>query len=130
MKTVLVSCWLAIVSVASLNTYAGEEQDLVAILKGSDSAAQKWTAAQRLRVAGTAKSIPALAAMLPDERGSQAARHALEGMAIPEASAALRDALGTTSGLLKAGVIESLGWRRDVSAVSLLAPLLSSLIAL
>ena len=79
----------------------------------------------RLRIVGTAASVPALAALLGEERTSQAARYALEGMPFPEAVAALRQALGQTSGLIKAGLIDSLGWRRDAASVPLLTPLLS-----
>ena len=41
-----------------------------------------------------------------------------------EADAALRRALGTTSGRLKAGVVASLGVRRDAAAVPEIIPLL------
>ncbi|MCX6915521.1 MAG: HEAT repeat domain-containing protein, partial [Verrucomicrobia bacterium] len=69
--------------------------------------------------------MPALAALLGEERTSQAARYALDGMPFPEAVAVERQALGQTSGLIKAGLIDSLGWRRDAAAVPLLIPLLS-----
>ncbi len=74
---------------------------------------------------GTAKSVPAVAALLGEERTAQAARYALEGMPCPEAVAAMRQAILTTSGLIKAGLLDSLGWRRDTEAVPLLKPLLS-----
>ena len=78
-----------------------------------------------MRVVGTAKAVPALAALLGEERTSHAARYALEGMPFPEAVAALRQALDKTSGLTKAGLVDSLGWRRDTTALPLLTPLLS-----
>jgi HEAT repeat protein len=55
----------------------------------------------------------------------QAARYALEGMPYAEAGAALRDALGKTSGTIKAGLIDSVGRRHDTAATPLLVPLLS-----
>ncbi len=105
---------------------AGEEQDLIQILVGNSDASQKADAASRLRRIGTANAVPALEALLPIPATSQAARHALEGMPFPEAVAALRESLARTSGLTKAGLIESLGWRRDTDAVPLLKPLLSN----
>src|SRR5262249_8863178 len=99
--------------------------DLIATLRSTAGAPQKWAACQRLRIVGTAEAVPALAALLTDERLSQAARHALEALPYAEAGAALRQALAKTSGLLKAGMIASLGWRGEPASVALLAPLLS-----
>ena len=110
---------------AAANLYAAEEQDLIATLQSAASTPQQWAACQRLRIIGTAKAVPALAALLTDERASQAARHALEGLPYPEAGVALRDALAKTSGLTKAGVIDSLGWRAESASVPVLTPLLS-----
>jgi HEAT repeat protein len=103
---------------------AETEQELIATLQSGASAVEKCTACQKLRLVGTAKAVPAVAALLNDERVSQAARFALEGITAPEATTALREALGKTSGRLKAGVADSLGWKRDASAVPLLKPLL------
>ena len=86
---------------------------------------QKCAACQKLRIIGTARCVPALAALLGEERTSHAARYALEAMPCPEAGAALREAAGKTSGAIKAGLIDSLGWRRDAEALPLLTPLLS-----
>lgn len=107
------------------NARAQTEPELIATLQTNASAIEKCMACQKLRLIGTAKAVPAVAALLTDERVSQAARFALEGLPAPEASAALRDALGRTSGLLKAGVADSLGWKRDTAAVPLLQPLLA-----
>src|SRR5689334_5280576 len=104
---------------------AAEEQDLIATLQSNAGAPDKWAACQRLRLIGSAKSVPALASLLTDERASQAARHALEALPYPEAGAALRDALGKTSGALKAGVIDSLGWRGESESVPMLKTLLA-----
>jgi len=109
----------------AITARADEEQDLVAILKSDAGPVEKCEACKKLRLAGSVQSVPSLAALLGHARISQAARYALEGMPYPEAGAALRDALASTSGLLKAGVIDSLGWRADRAAVPLIAPLLS-----
>jgi HEAT repeat protein len=104
---------------------AQTESDLIAVLESGLAAVQKCEACQKLRLVGTARAVPALAALLNDERVSQAARFALEALPAPEADLALREALGKTSGLLQAGVVDSIGWRRDASAVPLLEPLLT-----
>ena len=84
-----------LLALAASNVRADEEQDLIGTLQSSASAPQKCTACQRLRVVGTAKCVPALAALLGEERTAQAARYALEGMPFPEAVAAMRQAVGT-----------------------------------
>jgi HEAT repeat protein len=99
---------------------ADQEQDLLAVLKSNASAPEKCDACQKLRLVGSVQSVPALAALLGQERTAHAARYALEGMAFPEAVAALRQALGRSSGPIKAGLIDSLGWRRDAASVPLL----------
>jgi HEAT repeat protein len=104
---------------------ADEEQDLIATLQSGAGATQKCAACQRLRVVGTPRAVAALAALLGEERISHAARYALEGMPFAEAGAALRRALGQTSGLTQAGLVDSIGWRRDLEAVPLLTPLLA-----
>jgi len=126
MKTHLFHCTLIAGFIFfSINiAHAADEQELITVLQSSAGAVEKCSACQRLRIVGTTQSIPALAALLGTERVGHAARYALEGMPYPEAGAALRDALGKTSGLTKAGIIDSLGWRRDPAAVPLLAPLL------
>ena len=85
---------------------------------------QKCAACQKLRSVGTV-GVQRCRALLGEERTGYAARYALEGMVFPEAGAALRQALEKTSGLIKAGLVDSVGWRRDTAAVPLLLPLLS-----
>ena len=102
-----------------------EEQDLIGVLKSDAGAPQKCDACQQLRLIGTVKSVPALAALLNQPSIAQAARYALEGMPFPESAAALRDALASSSGPIKSGLIDSLGWRRDAEAVPQLRTALS-----
>jgi len=100
-----------------------DEAGAIAVL-GSDAPwLDKQTACRRLRQIGTAQSVPALAALLTDETLSHLARYALEPMACAEAGAALRDALAVTQGPQKAGVVISLGARRDTEAAPLLVAL-------
>ncbi|MBI4658966.1 MAG: HEAT repeat domain-containing protein [Verrucomicrobia bacterium] len=119
---ILLAC---LMTVAVNCARADQEQDLIATLQSSAGIPQKCDACQKLRYVGTVKSVPALAALLGEERTGHAARYALEGMPFPEAGAALRQALAKASGLIQAGLVDSIGWRRDTAAVPLLVPLLS-----
>jgi hypothetical protein len=65
---------------------------------------------------GSAKCVPALAALVRDPQTADAARTALEVIPGPEASAALRDALASLPGPAKAGLIGSIAARRDATA--------------
>jgi len=116
---------LGLVLLALYPAQAVEESDLIAILQSSAGVPAKCAACQQLRIHGTAQSVPTLAGLLAEDRVGHAARYALEGMPYAEAGAALRDALAKTSGLMKAGLVDSLGWRRDRAAVVLLVPLVS-----
>jgi HEAT repeat protein len=116
---------IGLIAAAACTAGAAEERELIAVLKSEAGVVEKCAACQQLRICGTAESVPALAAQLGDERVGHAARHALEGMPYAEAGAALRDAIGKTSGAVKAGLIDSVGWRGDTAAVGLLAPLVS-----
>lgn len=100
-----------------------EEMFFLAVLGQPGAVAGKEKACEELKRVGTIKSVPALAAYLQDEKLSHAARLALTGMAYPEAQAALRDALDSTSGAVKAGIIESVGTLRDPKDAARLAPL-------
>jgi HEAT repeat protein len=124
---ILIACLLAVLATAAA---ADEEQDLIATLQSAASVPQRCAACQKLRIIGTARAVPALAALLGEERTSHAARYALEAMPYAEAGAALRDAAGKTSGPIRAGLIDSLGWRRDRGAVPALTTLLSDVDAM
>jgi HEAT repeat protein len=101
------------------------ETRLAAVLDTDASRSAKDFVCRRLRTIGTARAVPALAALLPQKDHSHMARYALEWIPDPQAAAALRDALGQVEGELKIGVISSLGARRDADSVSLLGSLLS-----
>ncbi len=100
------------------------ETRLAAALKSGASRSAKDFICRTLKTIGTAESVPALAALLPDKDMSHMARYALERIPAPEAAAALRDALSKVSGAVKVGVIGSLGARRDAESVAGLTPLL------
>ena len=102
-----------------------DQKKLIKILKSSKSTDfARAKACQRLAVIGTAEAVPALSAMLSDPKIAHYARFGLEP--IPDASVdeALRRALGQLEGRLLAGVINSIGQRRDPKAVGALATLM------
>ena len=99
------------------------EKKMIETLKGGATRDEKELACRKLWIIGTAESVPALAALLPDKDLSHMARYALEGMLCPEAGKALRDAVATTTGMQKVGVINTLGVREDKEAVAIVAPL-------
>ena len=99
------------------------ETRLAAVLPTGASRAAKDFVGRKLAIIGTAESVPALAALLPDKDLSHMARYALERIPAAEAGKALRDALAKTSGAEKAGVIGSLGARRDAESIADLAAL-------
>lgn len=76
-----------------------------------------------LGVVGSAACVPAVAELLADEDLSHPARMALESHPDPSAAAALRNALPKVKGKLLAGVISSIGSRRDAEAVAALGRL-------
>lgn len=127
MKTSFFTCFrvAGLLTLAAAAAYADEEQDLIQVLKSTAGAPAKCDACQHLRLVGTVKAVPALAALLTEPATAHAARYALEGLPFPESVAALRDAAGKTSGAIKAGLLDSLGWRRDTAAVPLLSKALS-----
>ncbi|MBE0536987.1 MAG: ThuA domain-containing protein [Phycisphaerae bacterium] len=101
-----------------------------AIVRAMTNAQCTWAGKQwvcrMLRQMGTAQSVPALAAMLTDEKVSHMARYALERMPAPEAGAALIAALDRVEGDLKIGIVSSLGLRGEEAAADKIAPLMKS----
>ena len=101
------------------------EAKLSAVLGEDVPHAAKDYTCRQLSLVGTAASVPALAALLPDEKLSHMARYALERIPDDEAAAAMRAALADTDGLVKVGIINSLGARRDKASAGELAKLLA-----
>jgi len=100
------------------------ETRLAAVLKTDAPQAAKDFVCRKLSLIGSAQSVPALAALLVDEKLSHMARYALERMPCPEAVTAIRDAVPKVRGRRKIGVINSLGVRRDAGSVAMLTGLL------
>ena len=92
--------------------------DPMETLGSNASIEEKAEACRLISISGDVRAIPLLEQLLTHEQLSHMARYALEPMPGTEADAALRRALDMTSGTLKAGVISSLGIRRDTEAAA------------
>ena len=99
------------------------EKQFTRILKSDASPECKDFICRQLRVIGTKESVPVLAAMLTDKNTSDMARYALQHYQCPEAGRALNKALNKAEGLILAGIINSLGERRDEECVDALCEL-------
>ncbi len=104
---------------------AAEEAALIGTLSSGAEPFEKDVACRRLAVIGTARAVPALAALLTDDQLTGIARHAL--LNIPDAAAgeALCAAIPKLSGTKLVGVVSTIGRRGESSAVRALAPLLA-----
>ena len=101
------------------------EARLIAVLKTEVPHAAKDAVCRALKTIGTGASVPALAALLPDEKLSHMARYALESILAPEAGQALREALPKVPAKLKIGIISSLGVRGEATSLAPLQALLT-----
>jgi HEAT repeat protein len=102
---------------------AEKTKKLIEVLKSDADVFSKARACQQAGEFGTAKAVPALAALLGDEKLAAYARSGLENIPDPSAAAALRAALGALEGARLAGVVTSLGVLRDAKAVGALQKL-------
>ncbi len=100
------------------------EDKLLKILESSQatSDAKDW-ACRQLRHVGSEKSAAPLAELLADKQLETVARWALQSIPGEKVDAALREALGKVSTEVKAGVLQTIGSRRDRNAVAVVAPL-------
>jgi len=121
---------LTVVSDAIVDSQSKPEQrkalvgKLVALLKRDDVTYEgKDFACRQLSIAGGEEAVPALAALLTNEKTSNMARYALERIPGDAADKALLSAVGKTSGLARIGIVNSLGERRKPGAVNALAGL-------
>jgi HEAT repeat protein len=102
------------------------EAKILAFFKTPATPIAKMTAARYLRVIAGDTAIPALQAMLADERVSDLAIYVLGKIPGAAADKALVQALGTSAGTTKTAVIAALGERRSLAAVPALMPLLKT----
>jgi HEAT repeat protein len=113
----LLPALLVVSSIGPLTAAENPEAAALAVLASSTDLHEKARACQELGVFGGPKSVSALAALLNEEHLSDYARSGLEGIREPAAGEALRKALRTLEGRHLAGVVNSLGVRREKAAV-------------
>lgn len=106
------------------NAVKPDESKLIATLTSDAPQKEKADACRELGVYGTKAAVAPLATLLSDEKMSHMARYALETIPDPAVDDALRAALGQVKGRLLAGVIGSIGVRKDTKAIQPLSSLL------
>jgi HEAT repeat protein len=105
-----------------------DEAALVKIVQDPGASVfQKNVACRRLAVIGTKAAVPALAALLTDEKLAHYARFALGPIPDPSVDEALRAAMPKLKGKLLIGVVNTVGQRRDERALEPLARLFRDL---
>ncbi|MFQ5808112.1 MAG: HEAT repeat domain-containing protein [Armatimonadota bacterium] len=103
------------------------ETRLLAVLQMPEATrAAKEFVCRMLREIGSSRAVPVLAPLLLDAELSHMARFALEAMQSAEAGSALREALSEATGPTKAGIVASLGERRDREAMDALVELVDA----
>ena len=112
----LAACLLYCAAAVPLHSAPGQD-DLIAQIQSSATAQEKWTAAHQLAGIATPDAVPKLAALLCDENLSDIARFVLAAMPGPSVDKVLRAALPSTQAGQLAGIITTLGVRRDAKAV-------------
>jgi uncharacterized protein len=114
-----------LVAAASLDTTAkGVLVGKLTSLLASDATVEaRQVACRQLSLIGSGAEALPLARLLGDEDLGYFARQALERIPAPEAEAALVAALGTTTGQVRVGIINSLAARRSPKAVTELSKL-------
>jgi len=101
------------------------EKALLAFLKTSAPLPAKMAVCRELRILGGPASIPVLEGFLTDKDMSDPARYALEDIPEEEADLALMRALDKTSGNLRLGIIQALGFRKYPEAAGPLGKILA-----
>jgi HEAT repeat protein len=107
--------------------YPAMELKLIAVLETpAASMPGRQFACQMLKLVGSAKCIPAVTRLLTDNELSHMARSVLACLHGPAVDEALGEALGSTQGKLRIGVINTLGDRGDTGALNALAGFLKT----
>jgi HEAT repeat protein len=113
----ITACASTVLAAPSSDSAAEKEGALISLLRSNTPPADKAIACKQLAIYGSAKAVPALAALLSDESLASWARIALEAIPGPEPDAAFRQAMIKLHGRLLVGTINSIGVRRDAKAI-------------
>ncbi len=100
------------------------EKRLIQFLDSNATVAGKDVVCRHLSVIASETSVPVLSKLILKPPTSEMARSVLEKIPGDSADKALREALGKVADEHRAGVVNSIGVRRDRKAVRLLIPLL------
>jgi HEAT repeat protein len=100
------------------------ETKLLVFLKTPVSPMARMAASRYLRLIAGDTAVPALQAMLTDEKSADLALYALQGIPGAAAEKALMQGLGVTVGATKTAIVVALGERRSGAAVAAIATLL------
>jgi HEAT repeat protein len=95
-----------------------KEKELLAILRSNAPAAEKALACKNLAIHGSPAAVADLAKLLPDRQLSSWARISLEAIPGEASDQALLAASESLEGRLLVGMINSIGFRRNVKAVA------------
>ena len=101
-----------------------KESDLIGVLKSDSPPGDKAIACKRLAIYGSAEAAPELAKLLSNEQLASWARIALEAIPGTKVDETLRKSTESLHGRLLVGAINSIGVRRDASAVDSMSTLL------
>lgn len=117
----------ALIQETPVGEYGRIEQGLIAVVASKEATQTgKAIACRMLQQVGTEKCIPAVSALLRDETLSHYARLVLERLTCEAADQAMREALERAPAKVKAGLLGSLGERRDAKAVPVAGQLAQS----
>ncbi len=100
------------------------ETKLLAFLKTTATPPAKMAACKYLRIVGSERAVPALQAMVADERSADMALYALQKIPGGAVDKALAQLLPKVTGATRTAVIGALGQRGSSESVSALTPLL------
>ena len=122
-RTALTACLLTAgpLTAADITPADGREAKCIAVLLSDAAPQEKALTCKQLAICGTKAAVPALAALLSDEKLASWARIGLEAIPDPAVDEALRDAAGKLQGKPQIGVINSIACRRDAKAVAWLS---------
>ncbi|MBN2328965.1 MAG: HEAT repeat domain-containing protein [Candidatus Omnitrophica bacterium] len=116
-------------NLAAVSAAGGSDQEakLLGVLKSNASSLkEKCDACRELSIIAGKDSIDTLASLLDNDKLAHMARYGMETIPDPGVDDAFRAALDKLTGLRLAGVIGSIGVRRDAKAIKPLTKLLSS----
>ncbi len=120
---VMIAIGMSSVGISQVTTME-KENDLLGVLKSDSPPGDKAIACKRLAIYGTAEAAPELAKLLSNEQLAAWARIALEAIPGTKVDETLRKSTESLKGRLLVGTINSIGVRRDASAVETMSTLL------